>query len=170
MDGKRDPERHSVFFDLEKDPKRAELTRPASMLRTTEWGGLTLLSLLATLAFPPYFISVMTLAFLNAGGLLWVTHLSEAGRKRLREFEREFAQGHDLEERGEIRQAAAFYEALVPRYADHPKIAEIALRRVAHLKQSHPAAFQAPPSPRPAPKAKPKAAAKPKAKRPGKPR
>jgi len=141
MDGKRPPERHSAFFDIERDPNRDVLTRPASMLRSTEWGGLTLVSLLAGLAFPPYFISVMALAFLNAGGMLWVTHLNDVGRKRLREFEAEFAVGHAMEEKRDFGAAAAFYTALAPRYADHPKIAQIALHRAAHLKESHPQTF-----------------------------
>jgi hypothetical protein len=144
MDPKQGPERHSAFFDLERDPKRAELTRPASLLRTTEWGGLTFLSLLVSLAFPPYFVQVMLLAFLNAGGLLWITHLSEAGRQRLREFEREFAKGHALEEAGDIAGALKAYEALAPRYADQPKIAEIAVRRMEHLRSLYPPSPAAP--------------------------
>jgi len=155
MDPKHRPERHSAFFDLERDPQRAELTKPASLLRTTEWGGLTFLSLLVSLAFPPYFVQVMLLAFLNAGGLLWITHLSESGRQRLREFEREFAKGHDLEEAGDVVGALQVYEALVPVYADQPKIAEIAVRRMQHLRSLQ---VLAPPRKVPAkPKAKPKA-------------
>lgn len=136
MENKEKPQRHSAFFDLERDSKRDALTRPASMLRSTEWGGLTLLSLLAGLAFPPYFFSVMALAFLNAGGLLWVTHLNEAGRKRLREFEVEFAVGHAMEEQGDIKGAIQHYEQMVPRYADQPKIAQIAIHRVEYLGQN----------------------------------
>lgn len=134
MDVKRDGERHSAFFDLERDPQRVALTRPGTLLRSTEWGGLTLVSLLATWAFPPYFVAVMLLAFLNAGGLLWVTHLNEAGRQRLREFEREFARGHALEESGDVAAAVALYSELAPRYQDYPLIAQIALRRVEHLR------------------------------------
>lgn len=134
-------QRHTGFFDLEKDPARAELTRPSSMLRTTEWGGLTLLSLLATLAFPPYFVTVLWVAFLNAGGLLWVTHLSEEGRRRLRQFERDFAKGHALEEAGKVKEAAEAYAALVPAYRADPKIAEIATRRIGYLKSKFPRAF-----------------------------
>jgi hypothetical protein len=140
-DDKRPSRRHSAFFDLEQDPERDAVTRPASVLRSTEWGGLTLLSLLAGLAFPPYFLSVMALACLNAGGMLWVSHLNEAGRKRLKEFEAEFAQGHALEERGDFRGAVALYSGLAPRYADQAQIAQIAVHRVAHLKQTHPEAF-----------------------------
>jgi hypothetical protein len=139
---KNESERHRAFFDLERDPKRIELTRPRSLLKSTEWGGLTLLSLLVSWAFPPYFVTVMALAFLNAGGMLWVTHLSEAGRQRLRQFEREFAEGHAMEEAGRYRQAVAHYEALIPRYQDQPKIAEIATRRIEHLRHEHPTAFE----------------------------
>lgn len=165
MDEKKPPERHSAFFDLERDPQRAELTRPKSLLRTTEWGGLTLLSLLVSWAFPPYFVSIMALAFLNAGGLLWITHLSEAGRQRLRQFEREFAEGHNLEQHGHFVAAVAAYQALVPKYQDYPKIAQIALLRIEHLRGEHPEAFRpAPPKPAPVARAQPKPKAKPKAK------
>ena len=162
MDGsqKGKAERHDAFFDLERDPKRVALTRADTLLRTTEWGGLTLVSLMASWAFPPYFVAVMLLAFFNAGGLLWVTHLNEAGRRRLREFEAEFARGHALEEAGHWAQAAAYYADLAPRYQDHPKISQIALHRVEHLRQEHPAAFKAPKA------AKPRAA---KAKAPARP-
>jgi hypothetical protein len=146
--------RHSAFFDLERDPERDAITRPASMLRSTEWGGLTLVSLLAGLAFPPYFFSVMALAFLNAGGMLWVTHLNEAGRKRLQEFEGEFARGHALEEAGDFSGASALYADLAPRYADQPQIVRIAVHRVAHLKQTHPEAFGPAGKPKPVPNAK----------------
>jgi hypothetical protein len=134
----------SNFFDLELDPKRSELTRPPSLLRTTEWGGLTVLSLIASLTFPHYFVTVLLwMAGLNASGLLWVSHLSEAGRKRLRDFEREFAEGHALEEKGQFAKAAAFYQALAPRYSDYPKIAEIALRQAEKVLKEHPAKARA---------------------------
>ncbi|HXC64511.1 MAG TPA: hypothetical protein VNZ67_09135, partial [bacterium] len=110
MEAKRDAERHAAFFDLERDPQRAALTQPNTLLRTTEWGGLTLVSLLAYWAFPPYFVAVMLLASLNAGGMLWVSHLTEAGRQRLREFEAEFSKGHALEESGRMADAVAYYE------------------------------------------------------------
>jgi hypothetical protein len=167
MDEKKPPERHSAFFDLERDPQRAELTRPPSLLRTTEWGGLTLLSLLLSWAFPPYFVSVMALAFLNAGGLLWITHLSESGRQRLRQFEREFAAGHSLEQHGHFQAAAAAYQALVPKYQDVPKIAQIAALRIEHLRAEHPEAFRSATT-KPVPAAKSPSKPKPKPKRPKK--
>lgn len=143
MSAERPSPRHSAFFDLESNPERDRLTRPQSMLRSTEWGGLTVVSLLAGLAFPPYFVSVLALACLNAGGMLWVTHLNDAGRRRLREFEKEFAQGHALEERGDARAAVGFYEDLAPRYGDVPRIAGIALHRAEHLRLAHPEIFGA---------------------------
>jgi hypothetical protein len=163
MDEKKPPERHSAFFDLERDPKKVELIRPQSLLRTTEWGGLTLLSLLVSWAFPPYFVSIMALAFLNAGGLLWITHLSEAGRQRLRQFEREFAEGHGLEQAGHFVAAAAAYQALVPKYQEYPKIAQIAVARIEHLRAEHPGAFR-PSSSKAAAKPHGKTKAKPKSK------
>src|SRR5438876_7161629 len=109
------PKTPSEIAGLEKDRQKAELYRPASILRTTEWGLLTVGSLLAALAFPPYFIAVLWSAFFSAGGMLWVTHLSEAGRLRLREFEREFSDGHEKEEAGKFREAAEIYGALIPK-------------------------------------------------------
>ena len=151
----KQPKRPSdnVFFDLELDPQRAELTRPASILRTTEWGGLAVLSLIASLTFPPYFVTVLLVAGLNAGGLLWVSHLDANGRRRLREFEREFSDGHALEEAGDFKGAAAFYRSLAPRYADYPKIAAIASQRADKVVAEHP-------EPSFKPKVKPRAKAK----------
>ncbi len=94
-----------------------------------------MVSLLASLAFPPYFVQVLLLASLNAGGLLWVSHLNEAGRKRLREFEKEFAFGHDLEEQGRKAEALKHYQSLIPRYKDYPKIAEVARKQLEALKK-----------------------------------
>jgi hypothetical protein len=171
LDPKPSRPSYKNFFDLELDPKRAELTRPASLMRTTEWGGLAVLSLIASLTFPPYFVTVLLwVAGLNAGGLLWVSHLGEAGRRRLREFEREFAEGHAMEEAGHYGEAVAFYKALAPRYADFPKIADIAVRRAEKVLKEHPphgpghAKPAAKPKRKGAPKAAAKAAPKPKAK------
>jgi hypothetical protein len=134
----------SRFFDVEKDRSRQELYRPASILRTTEWGLLTFTSLLVAWAFPPYFIQVLILAFFNAGGLFWVTYLSEKGRQRLREFEAEFSVGHKKEEEGHYKQAAEIYESLIPRFQDFPRIAEIAVRHIELLKKKFPASFEPP--------------------------
>lgn len=137
------PKKQDEFFNIERDPVRHELSRSPSLLRTTEWGLLTLGSLLAAAAFPPYFIQVLWLAFFNANGLLWVTHLNEQGRKRLADFEREFSQGHALEEKGRYAEAVKFYEALPKAFDDYPKFSEICASRVAYLRREHPQAFGA---------------------------
>jgi hypothetical protein len=141
-DDPQKPQRPSRFFDLEKDKAREEIYRPASILRTTEWGLLTFTSLLVAWAFPPYFIQVLILAFFNAGGLFWITYLSEKGRQRLKDFEAEFSVGHKEEEAGHYREAAGIYEKLIPRFQDFPRIAEIAVRHIQALKKKHPQAFK----------------------------
>jgi hypothetical protein len=80
---------------------------------------------------------VLLLAFLNAGGLLWVTHLTEKGRKRLVEFEAQFRRGYTLEEKKKWKAAADYYASLVPQYLEFPKIAEIAKSRIKYLHQHH---------------------------------
>jgi len=44
------------FFDLDPKGVSPDLYRPPTLMRTTEWGGLTMLSLLLASLFPPYFI------------------------------------------------------------------------------------------------------------------
>jgi hypothetical protein len=124
------------FFDVDP-PSTQKLYQPPSMMKTTEWGGLTIVSLLASFLFPPYFIAVLTISFLNAGGLLWVTHLSEKARKALVEFEAEFRVGYQKEEAGKWKEAVAIYDALIPKYREFPKITQIAEARIAYLKQKH---------------------------------
>jgi hypothetical protein len=126
-------------LDTALSPEQQALYRPATLMRTTEWGLLTVTSLLSLFLFPPYFVTVLTIAFLNAGGLLWVTHLTERGRQRLIEFEREFRKGYELEEAGDREAAIDCYEKLIPKYQDHPAIAEVAFRRIVFLNSSKPA-------------------------------
>jgi len=59
------------------------------MLKKEDWGGLTILSLLATIAFPPYFVHLMAMAALTELGHLWSTRLDRLQKKRLIEFEKE---------------------------------------------------------------------------------
>ncbi len=91
------------------------------MLKNVDWGGLTIVNLLGVLAFPPYFIYLMTLAALTASGFLWTTHLSEADQQRFIEFEKEFRKGYKLEKVGQLKQALAWYLKLKKRYANHPQ-------------------------------------------------
>ena len=152
MPEKKNPEPESgaphlkdAFFDLDLGPsaQAQEIYRAPTLMRTTEWGGLTVVSLLSAFLFPPYFTVVLVLACLNAGGLLWVTHLSERGRKRLVDFEALFREGYALEEKKRWKEAAAFYESLVPSFQEFPKIAEIARSRIQYLWAQHPEAFAA---------------------------
>ena len=91
------------------------------MLKNVDWGGLTIVNLLGVLAFPPYFIYLMSLAALTASGFLWTTHLSEADQGRFVEFEKEFRKGYKLEKAGQIKEARDYYEKLKKRYVDHPQ-------------------------------------------------
>lgn len=92
-----------------------------TMLKNVDWGGLTILNLLGVIAFPPYFIYLMTLAALTASGFLWTTHLSEAEQLRLVEFEKEFRKGYKLEKAGKTKEALDWYRKLQKDYADHPQ-------------------------------------------------
>lgn len=92
-----------------------------TMLKNVDWGGLTIVNLLGVLAFPPYFIYLMSLAALTASGFLWTTHLSEADQGRFVEFEKEFRKGYKLEKAGQFKVARDYYEKLKKRYADHPQ-------------------------------------------------
>ena len=91
------------------------------MLKNVDWGGLTIVNLLGVLAFPPYFVYLMTLAALTASGFLYTTHLSEAEQQRLLEFEKEFRKGYKLEKAGKIKEALDWYRKLVKTFADHPQ-------------------------------------------------
>ena len=90
-----------------------------TMLKNVDWGGLTIVNLLGVLAFPPYFIYLMSLAALTASGFLWTTHLSEADQGRFIDFEKEFRKGYKLEKAGQLKEARAFYEKLKMQYANH---------------------------------------------------
>ena len=91
------------------------------MLKNVDWGGLTIINLLGVLAFPPYFVYLMTLAALTASGFLWTTHLSEADQQRFVEFEKEFRKGYKLEKAGQMKKALGWYLKLQKRYANHPQ-------------------------------------------------
>lgn len=87
-----------------------------TMLKNVDWGGLTIVNLLGVLAFPPYFIYLMSLAALTASGFLWTTHLSEADQERFIEFEKEFRKGYKLEKAGRVKEALGLYRKLKIKY------------------------------------------------------
>jgi hypothetical protein len=92
-----------------------------TMLKNVDWGGLTIVNLLGVLAFPPYFLYLMTMAALTASGFLWTTHLSEAEQQRFIEFEKEFRKGYKLEKAGRVKDARSWYLSLKKSYANHPQ-------------------------------------------------
>jgi hypothetical protein len=114
------------------------------MLKNVDWGGLTIVNLLGVLAFPPYFIYLMSLAALTASGFLWTTHLSEADQDRFIEFEKDFRKGYKLEKAGNLKEAREYYEKLKKQYAKHPQanhlvtlqIGKLTTKRIKPLKKS----------------------------------
>jgi hypothetical protein len=100
---------------MEEPPKQK------TMLKNVDWGGLTIVNLLGVLAFPPYFVYLMTLAALTASGFLWTTHISEADQKRFIEFEKEFRKGYKLEKAGRAKEARSWYLELQKTYKNHPQ-------------------------------------------------
>ena len=92
-----------------------------TMLKNVDWGGLTIVNLLGVIAFPPYFIYLMTLAALTASGFLWTTHLSESEQQRLVEFEKEFRKGYKLEKAGKTKEALDWYRKLQKLYSNQPQ-------------------------------------------------
>ncbi len=104
-----------------------------TMLKNVDWGGLTIVNLLGVLAFPPYFVYLMTLAALTASGMLWTTHLSEAEQLRFIEFEKEFRKGYKLEKAGLLPEARKWYEKLKKRYADHPQANHLVILQLEKL-------------------------------------
>ncbi|HXL73504.1 MAG TPA: hypothetical protein VN963_07770, partial [bacterium] len=65
-----------------------------TILKKEDWGGLTIVALLAAYAFPPYFIYLMTMAALTEFAHLWTTKLSREDRDRFVQFEQEFRKGY----------------------------------------------------------------------------
>jgi hypothetical protein len=123
--------------DLIKDlSKKDELLNiRKTLLKKEEWGLLTVLSLVLASIFPLYFVNILLISFFTELGHFWTTNLTELGRQKLIEFEKEFRVGYDLEKQGKTREAIKIYEAIIPKYIDHPKISEIAVRRIQELKK-----------------------------------
>ncbi len=106
-----------------------------TMLKNVDWGGLTIVNLLGVLAFPPYFIYLMSMAALTAYGFLYTTHLSEAQQQRLIEFEKEFRKGYKREKDGDIRGAIAWYHQLEKDFADMPQASKLATLQIQKLEK-----------------------------------
>jgi hypothetical protein len=122
-----------LIRDLSKKDELLNIRK--TLLKKEEWGLLTVLSLVLASIFPLYFVNILLISFFTELGHFWTTHLTEVGRQRLIEFEKEFRVGYDLEKQGKTREAIKIYEAIIPKYTDHPKISEIAARRIQELEK-----------------------------------
>ncbi len=103
-----------------KEKEQPDLS-PHTMLKKEDWGGLTILNLLAVFAFPPYFVYLMTMAALTASGYLWTTRLSRIEQERFIEFEKEFRAGYKLGKAGRTKEALSLYHKLQKKYSDSPQ-------------------------------------------------
>lgn len=122
-----------LIKDLSKKDELLNIRK--TLLKKEEWGLLTVLNLLLASIFPVYFVNILLISFFTELGHFWTTHLTELGRQKLIEFEKEFRVGYDLEKAGKTNEAVKVYEALIPKYVDQPKIAEIAVRRIQELEK-----------------------------------
>jgi hypothetical protein len=123
--------------DLIKELKTKDelLNVRKTLLKKEEWGLLTILNLLLASIFPAYFVNILMISFFTELGHLWTTHLTEVGRRKLIEFEKEFRVGYDMEKEGRIKEAIEVYGALIPKYKGQPKISGIAVQRIEYLKK-----------------------------------
>jgi hypothetical protein len=115
-----------------------------TILKKEDWGGLTIVALLAAYAFPPYFIYLMTMAALTEFAHLWTTKLSREERERFIEFEKEFRKGYKLQKEGKISEALVWYRKLEKRYADLPQGAKLATLQIRQLTEKKPEQKKAP--------------------------
>jgi hypothetical protein len=105
-----------------------------TMFKKEDWGGLTVLNLLAAYALPPYFIYLMTIAALTASGYLWTTRLTRVEQERFIEFEKEFRKGYKLEKAGRVKDAVKWYQKLEKLYADLPQASKLANLQIRSLR------------------------------------
>ncbi len=103
------------------------------MLKKEDWGGLTIVALLATIAFPPYFLHLMTMAALTEFAHLWTTRISRVEQEKLVKFEKEFREGYKYEKEGRISDALKLYRELEKRYGDDPRISRLATLQIRKL-------------------------------------
>jgi hypothetical protein len=123
-----------------------EKTTQRTMFKTVDWGGLTVLNLLAVYAFPPYFVYLMTMAALTASGFLWTVRLTRVQQDRFIEFEKEFRKGHKLEKAGQSKAAIQWYQKLEKRYADLPQASKLAAFQIRNIRSAKSAKAILPPA------------------------
>jgi hypothetical protein len=107
-----------------------------TMLKKEDWGGLTILSLLATIAFPPYFVHLMTMAALSELGHLWTTRLDRLQSERLVEFEKEFRKGYQMEKAGNLTGALEWYRKIEKQYATLPQASKLATLQIQKIEKT----------------------------------
>jgi hypothetical protein len=106
-----------------------------TMLKKEDWGGLTIVALLAAYAFPPYFVYLMTMAALTEFAHLWTTRLSRVDQERFVEFEKEFREGYKLEKSGKIKEALRCYRKLENKYGGLPQAEKLATLQIRSLEK-----------------------------------
>ncbi len=106
-----------------------------TMLKKEDWGGLTIVALLAAYVFPPYFVYLMTMAALTEFAHLWTTRLSRVDQEKFIAFEKEFRKGYQLEKAGKLKDAIQWYQKLETRYADLPQAGKLATLQIRKLTQ-----------------------------------
>ena len=103
------------------------------MLKKEDWGGITLVALLAAYIFPPYFIYLLTMAAFTEFAHLWTTRLSHQDQKKFIDFEKEFRKGYKLEKAGDRQRALDWYRKLEKEYADLPQASKLAALQIEKL-------------------------------------
>jgi hypothetical protein len=107
-----------------------------TMLKKEDWGGLAILSLLATIAFPPYFVHLMTMAALTELGHLWTTRLDRLQKDQLIEFEKEFRKGYQMEKEGNRAGALQWYKQLEKQYESLPQASKLATLQIRKIEEA----------------------------------
>lgn len=122
--------------------------QPQTMLKKEDWGGLTILNLLAVIAFPPYFTYLMTMAALTATGMLWTSRLSRQEQERFIEFEKEFRGGYKLGKAGKPKEALELYKKLQKKYSDSPHAMHLLALQIEEIKKGKGAGPKTAPKPK----------------------
>ncbi len=104
-----------------------------TMLKKEDWGGLTIVALLATYIFPPYFVYLLTVAALTEFAHLWTTRLSRPDQEKFINFEKEFRKGYKLEKAGDGKGALLWYRKLEKEYAGLPQASKLATLQIKKL-------------------------------------
>lgn len=117
-----------------------------TMLKKEDWGGLTIVALLTTILFPPYFIQLMTMAALTEFAHLWTTRMTRKEEEQLVTFEKEFRVGYKMQKEGRSKEALKLFKSLEERYRGNPRISKLATLQIRKLSGKVGGSTSAPPS------------------------